>query len=150
MPTLFAGTSGFAYPSWKPDFYPEGLPSKRFLEHYATRLNCVESNYTFRRMPTAAIMEQWSGTTPEGFIFAVKAPMRITHILRLKGADDAVDRFISALTPLRAAGKLGPVLFQLPPKFRSDAWLLRDFLEMLPTRVRYTFEFRDPSWFDPQ
>jgi uncharacterized protein YecE (DUF72 family) len=147
MPELFAGSSGFAYPSWKPGFYPQKLPSKKFLEHYATRLNCVESNYTFRRMPTESVMEHWVASTPAGFVFAVKAPMRITHILRLRGAEESVKRFFAALNPLHAAGRLGPVLFQLPPRFRCDPALLGDFLDTLPRRLRYTFEFRDPTWF---
>jgi uncharacterized protein YecE (DUF72 family) len=87
MASLYAGTSGFAYPAWKPDFYPAKLPAKQFLKHYATRLRAVEINYTFRRLPAAATLAAWVEATPPGFVFAVKANMRITHILRLKNAE---------------------------------------------------------------
>ena len=78
---LYAGTSGFAYPNWKPRFYPADLPSKRFLEYYAKRLNSVEINYTFRRLPAESTLENWIKATREGFLFALKAHERITHIL---------------------------------------------------------------------
>src|ERR1017187_1575864 len=80
MPQLYAGTSGFAYPAWKPDFYPQKLPQKRFLEHYAKRLNSVEINYTFRRLPPASTLESWVAQTPVEFQFCAKAHQRITHI----------------------------------------------------------------------
>jgi uncharacterized protein YecE (DUF72 family) len=111
MPQLFAGTSGFAYASWKPDFYPQKLASKNFLQHYATRLNAVEVNYTFRQLPKAATLENWVNATPEGFVFACKAHMRITHIYRLQESEFN-ELFFKALEPLRAARRLGPVLFQ--------------------------------------
>jgi uncharacterized protein YecE (DUF72 family) len=81
MATLYAGTSGFAYPAWKPGFYPAKAPAKQFLKLYAERLNCVEINYTFRRLPSASTLENWVAQTGPGFVFAVKANMRITHIL---------------------------------------------------------------------
>ena len=106
MPTLFAGTSGFAYPAWKPAFYPAKLPSKQFLKHYAERLNCVEINYTFRRLPAAATLEAWVGQTSPGFVFAVKANQRITHILRLRNAEQATEIFLKAIDPLRTSRRL--------------------------------------------
>jgi|SRR5208283_1274738 len=145
MANLYAGTSGFAYASWKPDFYPATLPAWRFLEHYATRLPAVEVNYTFRRMPAAATLEAWAEATPPGFVFAVKANMRITHILRLKNARLATRAFLKALAPLRPA-RLGPILFQLPPNLKRDDKLLAAYLKTLPKDLRYTFEFRHPSW----
>ena len=96
MATLYAGTSGFAYPNWKPQFYPAKMPAKDFLGHYAGRLNCVEINYTFRRLPAAATLASWVEATPAGFLFAVKANMRITHILRLKNAEQATEIFFKA------------------------------------------------------
>jgi len=146
MATLYAGTSGFAYAAWKPGFYPAKLPSKRFLEHYASRLNCVEINYTFRRLPSAATLESWVNATPAGFVFAVKANMRITHVLRLKDAGAATDLFFKMIDPLRTSRRLGPVLFQLPPHLKCDAGLLRDYLALLPSDLRYAFEFRHTSW----
>src|SRR5580704_368558 len=84
MASLFTGTSGFAYPAWKPDFYPPKLAQKEFLKHYATRLNAVEINYTFRQLPSASTLENWVNATPQGFVFACKAHQRITHISRLR------------------------------------------------------------------
>ena len=145
MPKLFCGTSGFAYATWKPDFYPANLPSKRFLEHYAQQLNAVEINYTFRRLPSASTLESWVNATPAGFVFPVKAHMRITHIQKLKRSE-FTDVFFRAIDPLRAAGRLGPVLFQLPPAMKCDVALLEDFLPTVPSDLRYAFEFRHASW----
>jgi len=146
MATLYAGTSGFAYPAWKPGFYPAKTPAKQFLAHYATRLNSVEINYTFRRLPSASTLGNWVAQTPPGFVFAVKANMRITHILRLRDAADATALFLKMIDPLRASRRLGPILFQLPPALKRDTALLRDYLELLPGDLRYAFEFRHPSW----
>ena len=146
MATLFAGTSGFAYPAWKPAFYPAKLPARRFLAYYAGRLNCVEINYTFRRLPAASTLEAWVGATRPGFVFAVKANMRITHILRLTNAEQATDVFLKAIDPLRASRRLGPILFQLPPNLKCDIAVLRDYLALLPDGLRYVFEFRHESW----
>ncbi len=146
MARLFAGTSGFAYPSWKPRFYPPEVPQKRFLEHYATRLNAVEINYTFRRMPAPATLEAWAAATPPGFRFALKANQRITHFQKLKDAAEPTRYFLGVLEPLRSADRLGPILFQLPPHLRCDTELLRDYLSLLPADLRAAFEFRHPSW----
>jgi uncharacterized protein YecE (DUF72 family) len=146
MATLFAGTSGFAYPSWKPGFYPAKLPANQFLKHYAARLRAVEINYTFRRLPAAATLQNWVEATPPGFVFAVKANMRITHLLRLKNAGPATETFFQAIDPLRTSRRLGPVLFQLPPQMKCDVPVLCDYLELLPAGQRYAFEFRHDSW----
>ena len=146
MATLFVGTSGFAYPAWKPGFYPAKLPANQFLKHYAERLNCVEINYTFRRLPSASTLQNWVGATPAGFVFAVKANMRITHLLRLRNAGEATALFLKMIDPLRSARRLGPILFQLPPLLKCDVALLRDYLALLPPDLRYAFEFRHTSW----
>src|ERR1035438_4547160 len=146
MATLYAGTSGFAYPAWKPGFYPAKLPANQFLKHYAGRLNCVEINYTFRRLPSAATLKSWVEATPAGFVFAVKANMRITHILRLKNAAEATELFLKMIDPLRSARRLGPILFQLPPHLKCDVALLESYLNLLPKDLRYAFEFRHESW----
>ena len=149
MPNLYAGTSGFAYPSWKPEFYPEKLPSKKFLNYYSSRLNAVEVNYTFRRLPSQATLENWANETSSGFVFPLKAHMRITHILRLKPTE-FTEVFFKAIDPLRSARRLGPVLFQLPPALKLDEALLADFLATLPRDIRCAFEFRHVSWLvDP-
>jgi len=146
MTMLFAGTSGFAYPAWKPDFYPEKLPQSKFLQYYAERLNCVEINYTFRRMPSASTLQSWVEATPAGFVFAVKAHQRITHIRRLKDADESTEIFFRAIDPLRTSRRLGPVLFQLPPNMKRNVELLAGYLKLLPSGIRYAFEFRSPTW----
>jgi uncharacterized protein YecE (DUF72 family) len=146
MATLYAGTSGFAYPAWKPGFYPAKTPANQFLKHYAARLNCVEINYTFRRLPSASTLQNWVEQTPAGFVFAVKANMRITHIQRLRNASDATELFLKMIDPLRSSRRLGPILFQLPPAVKCDVALLRDYLALLPKDLRYAFEFRHASW----
>lgn len=149
MATLYAGTSGYAYPAWKPRFYPEGLPAARFLRHYAERLNCVEINYTFRHAPSEKTLVSWVEATPPGFVFALKMHQRVTHTHRLKEtAREALEYFVDSLGPLRAAGRLGPVLLQLPPTLKADLERLRRFLDLLPGDLRFAFEFRDRSWFN--
>jgi uncharacterized protein YecE (DUF72 family) len=143
---LYAGTSGFAYAQWKPSFYPADLGSGKFLEYYSRRLNSVEINYTFRRLAASATLEKWVTATPAEFLFALKAHMRITHILRLKDAQPFTEVFLRSIDPLRATRRLGPVLFQLPPGQRADLPLLADFLAGLPNDIRFTFEFRHESW----
>lgn len=145
MPKLYCGTSGFAYPSWKPDFYPAKAPAKDFLKHYSARLNAVEINYTFRQLPKLSTLENWVAATPPGFVFACKAHQRITHIQRLKESEFTA-AFFKAIDPLRTARRLGPVLFQLPPNMKADVELLRAFVEKLPDEFQCAFEFRNPSW----
>ncbi len=147
MAKVYAGTSGWSYASWKPSFYPAKLASAKFLSYYATRLNSVEVNYTFRRFPTEKLLEGWIAATPADFKFALKAHQMITHIKRLRGTGDSLTRFFSSLRPLEDANKLGPVLFQLPPNLKCDMALLSEFLEDLPPGLRSAFEFRDASWF---
>src|SRR5579864_2342409 len=145
MSKLFCGTSGFAYPAWKPDFYPQKTPAKKFLNVYAARLNSVEINYTFRHLPSPATLENWVNATPDGFVFACKAHQRITHISRLKESE-FTSIFFQAIDPLRSARRLGPVLFQLPPNLKCDLALLTPFVEKLPAGLRCAFEFRHASW----
>jgi uncharacterized protein YecE (DUF72 family) len=147
MGKIYAGTSGWAYASWKPDFYPAKLGGAKFLGYYATRLNSVELNYTFRRPVTKKLLAGWIAATSAEFTFAVKANQSITHRKRLRGVGAATSKFIASLEPLRAAGKLGPVLFQLPPNLKCDVALLDDFLADLPRGTRAAMEFRHPSWF---
>jgi uncharacterized protein YecE (DUF72 family) len=148
MPQLFAGTSGWAYPSWKPDFYPTKLAQKKFLSHYATQLNTVEVNFTFRQLVKETTIQNWMQDTPAHFRLGVKAHQVITHIKRLKGTEDFLPRFLATIEPLAAAGKLGPVLFQLPPNLKVDSVLLKDFLAILPRSLPAAFEFRHNSWFE--
>jgi uncharacterized protein YecE (DUF72 family) len=145
---IYLGTSGWAYGSWKPGFYPPKQPAKRFLEYYATRLNSVEVNYTFRTLPTAAMLEGWMAATGDGFKFSFKAPQRITHFARLRNCSDLLDNFYTALLPVLQAKKLGVVLFQLPPNFPANLDLLDEFLLSAAREgFRLAFEFRHESWF---
>ena len=145
--SFFAGTSGFAYSSWKPDFYPEKLPSSQFLKFYGSRLNAVEVNYTYRRIAAATTFEKWLLATPENFCFLPKAHMKITHSLKLKDAEEFTRYFLQSLEPLRTAGRLGPILYQLPPTLMADSDLLSDFVRLLPATGKSAFEFRNASWF---
>jgi uncharacterized protein YecE (DUF72 family) len=148
---LYAGTSGWAYPTWKPEFYPAGTPAKRFLEFYATQLTSVEVNYTFRALPTAKMLDGWLAATPANFRFSFKSPQRITHFKRLQECNEDVAQFVAALEPVRQAGKLGLLLFQLPPNFKADAERLSSFLATPALQTKdappIAFEFRHESWF---
>jgi uncharacterized protein YecE (DUF72 family) len=148
---IFTGTSGWAYATWKPDFYPAGVSSKRFLEHYATRLNSVEVNFTFRKLPTESMMTGWLAVTGPGFRFSFKAPQRITHFNRLRDCEGLVSDFVASVRPAQGAGRLGLLLFQLPPNFKAVPHRLADFLSIPAlngtSAPPIAFEFRDPSWF---
>ena len=150
-PGLYAGTSGWAYASWKPGFYPAGVPARRFLSFYASRLNSTEVNYSFRKLPTPEQIAGWLAAVPEGFRFSFKAPQRITHFARLRDCEEHVRDFLAAITPVRRAGKLGILLFQLPPNFRADPERLKGFLALRALRgaraPKIAFEFRHASWF---
>jgi uncharacterized protein YecE (DUF72 family) len=147
---IYSGTSGWAYPAWKPGFYPAKLASAKFLEHYASRLNAVEVNYTFRQHPKESTLLKWIESTPESFRFAVKANQFITHIKRLRDCEEPVKRFVNAVSPLANARRLGPVLFQLPPNLKCDVPLLESFIAILPRAEAccFAFEFRHESWLD--
>jgi uncharacterized protein YecE (DUF72 family) len=148
---LYIGTSGWAYPSWKPAFYPPKTPGAKFLSYYASQLSSVEVNYTFRALPTEKQLLGWLAETPEGFRFSFKAPQRITHFSRLRDCEADLSRFLFAIEPARCAGKLGMVLFQLPPNFKADADTRARLATLLaaPGLVahRVAFEFRHESWF---
>jgi uncharacterized protein YecE (DUF72 family) len=150
MGEIYTGTSGWAYGSWKPDFYPAKLSAAQFLNHYASRLNSVEVNYTFRQIASEELLLRWAEATPADFRFAVKAHQRITHIKRLHDPAETTAEFLASLEPLRKAKQLGPVLFQLPPNFKCDVARLREFLAAVPSWVRATFEFRHESWFSEE
>ena len=146
MSAVYSGTSGWSYSAWKPGFYPAKLPSAKFLSHYATRLNTVEVNYTFRRFPTKTLFAGWIAATPDTFRFAIKAHQSITHIKRLRDSKESVERFVDSLDPLRETGRLGPVLFQLPPFLKCELPRLEEFLSELPHGIRAAFEFRHETW----
>lgn len=145
---LLVGTSGFSYPEWRGSFYPEGLPAENMLRSYSERLPSVEINNTFYRMPQPALLEGWNDKVQGDFTFALKAPRGITHIARLRNAADPVAHFLKVAATL--GSRQGPILFQLPPFYKKDVPVLRDFLALLPAEVKAAFEFRHPSWFDDE
>lgn len=147
MPCYRVGTSGYNYSEWKGSFYPEKCPPKKMLPYYAERLDTVEINYTFYRLPTERLLAGWSAATPDGFRFTLKAPRRITHEARLAGCAEVTGAFCDAAATL--GGKLGALLFQLPPSFRKNVDVLARFLDTLPPDARAAFEFRHASWHDP-
>jgi uncharacterized protein YecE (DUF72 family) len=146
---VYVGCSGWAYTTWKPKFYPSQLSSKKFLEFYASCLNSVEVNYTFRSLPTPAIVDAWLAQTGPGFRFSFKAPQRITHIKRLRDCAEPLAAFAESIRPVIRAKRLGLVLFQLPPNMKADPDRLAAFLrDAKKLKLRMAFEFRHPSWFD--
>jgi uncharacterized protein YecE (DUF72 family) len=145
--SIFVGVSGFSYNSWKGNFYPKDLKSEDFLSFYAGKLNSVEINSSFYAPPSAAMVKSWSSRTGEDFRFSIKSPRQITHSLKLgKGAPEAADRLGRTLDLL--GGKLGPVLFQLPPFFRQDFKVLESFLTQTAGVKKKVFEFRHDSWLN--
>ena len=145
---ILVGTSGYNYPEWKGAFYPDGLPGGKMLPYYAERFPTVEINYTFYRLPNSKTVAGWAAATPDGFTFALKASQRITHFQRLRDVEEPVRYFCDTARLL--GGKLGPLLFQLPPNFKKDMARLDGVLEQLPSDLRVAFEFRHPSWFDEE
>ena len=143
---LRVGTSGFSYKPWKGVFYPEDLPNDRMLSYYAERLPAVEIDNTFYRMPKREVLETWRSNTPDDFRFTIKASRRITHFKRLKETEDVMGFLLGNLETL--GGKLGAVLFQLPPNFAKKLERLETFLELIPEGFPAAFEFRHESWFD--
>jgi len=143
------GCSGWNYRDWKGDFYPDGLPAKRWLEAYAERFDTVEVNTTFYRLAKRQAVEHWVQQTPPGFVFTVKASRYMTHMKRLQDLAPAIQKFYEPLGPLEQAGRLGPVMWQLPGNFQRDDRRLDSALDLLPPG-RHAFEFRHPSWFVPQ
>jgi uncharacterized protein YecE (DUF72 family) len=143
------GCSGWNYGDWRGSFYPAGLPERRWLEHYASEFRTVEVNSTFYRLASRAAVQRWIEQTPPDFVFALKASRYLTHIRRLRDMGRGVRRFYAPLEPLAEAGRMGPVLWQLPETFHRDDDALRYALDRLP-EGRHCFEFRHPSWFAPQ
>jgi uncharacterized protein YecE (DUF72 family) len=143
--TIRIGASGFSYKEWLGRFYPEKLAGAKMLPYYAERLPTVEINYTFRAMPRRTMLEGWATKTPPHFRFALKAPQRITHFARLRGASETLDYFIETANAL--GERLGPILFQLPPDLQRDDTLLADFIGRIGSRIDAAFEFRHASWF---
>lgn len=138
------GTSGFHYKHWIGTFYPPKTPASKMLEHYLRHFDTVELNNSFYRLPTEEAFESWRDATPAGFVFAVKGSRYITHNKKLKDPENALENLLPRAEKL--GKKLGPILFQLPPKLGCNIERLKEFLQALPKNRRYAFEFREPSW----
>ena len=149
MTELRIGCSGWNYNHWRERFYPRGLPSRRWLDHYARYFDTVEINNTFYRLPRVEAVANWAAESPGGFLFAVKMSRYVTHIKRLTAVRESLELFYERIAPLARSPKMGPVLWQLPGSFRRDDERLAATLEVLP-RGRHCFEFRHESWFAPE
>jgi uncharacterized protein YecE (DUF72 family) len=143
--SILIGTSGWHYGHWRGPFYPPDLAPAQFLAFYAGRFVTAEVNNTFYQMPEKKTLLQWRETVPDDFVFAVKASRFITHMKKLKDPKEPVGRFFRKIRALEE--KLGPVLFQLPPRWRVNPERMEAFLSALPRGQRCALEFRDPSWF---
>ena len=139
------GTSGWHYDHWRGPFYPQDMPSGQFLAHYTRHFHTVEINNTFYQLPAPETFAAWRDGTPPQFLFACKASRYITHMKKLADPARTTVRFFEAIQSL--GPKLGPVLLQLPPRWRVNLDRLLVFLRSLPKGFRFVFEFRDPSWF---
>lgn len=145
-PSLWIGTSGWIYPHWRGVFYPADLPATKWLTYYAAHFPTVEINYSFYRLPSEQAFRGWAKDAPQGFRFAVKASRYLTHMKKLREPQEPLQRFLGRARLLRE--KLGPILYQLPPRWRCNLPRLRDFLACLPADLTHVFEFRDPSWLN--
>ncbi len=138
------GTSGWHYRHWRGRYYPQDLPAASWLAWYARDFDCVEVNNSFYRLPAVETVRQWCAQVPADFVFALKASRLLTHLKKLRDCEAALANF---LTVADAFGlRLGPILFQLPPRWRVNSARLAEFLALLPPWYEYAFEFRDPSW----
>jgi len=144
--TIRIGTSGWHYPGWKNVFYPPGLPTSRWLEHYTHTFDTVEINNSFYGMPRPETMDAWREQTPPGFTFAVKANRNITHVRKLK-PDDTLGVFLDMAD--RLEDRLGPLLYQLPPRWNQNLERLAAFAERLPPNYAHVVEFRERDWLAP-
>ncbi|MFW6137915.1 MAG: DUF72 domain-containing protein [Spirochaetota bacterium] len=144
---IHIGTSGWHYHHWVGPFYPAGTPKNQMLQYYRGFFHTVELNNTFYQSPKQKTLAQWKNTVGQDFVFSVKASRFITHMKKLKNPRQPVERFIELVRVLE--NSLGPILFQLPPRWKANPERLEAFLKELPEGYRYAFEFRDHSWYQP-
>jgi uncharacterized protein YecE (DUF72 family) len=146
MPEIFVGCSGWNYRHWRGAFYPEKMRSREWFQFYATHFDSVEINNTFYNLPEESVFDDWRAQAPPGFSYAVKASRFLTHMKKLKDPHEPVERLISRAR--RLGPHLGPILYQLPPRWRANPERLRGLLEILPRDLVHVFEFRDVSWYN--
>jgi uncharacterized protein YecE (DUF72 family) len=140
------GCSGWQYRHWRGDFYPASLPTSRWFAHYALTFDTVEINNSFYRLPPAETFARWRDQAPRHFLYAVKASRFLTHMKKLKDPEDPLLRFFENARHL--GPRLGPILYQLPPRWPVNLERFEIFLRALPQGYRHTVEFREPSWYD--
>lgn len=143
---IHIGTSGWHYKHWKGKFYPPDIKDSQQFEAYQRYFNTVELNNSFYMLPAAKTFENWRNATPAKFVFAVKASRFFTHMKKLIVDKESIRKFFTNVNNLEE--KLGPVLFQLPPKWRVNTGRLSDFIAALPDGYSYTFEFREHTWYN--
>lgn len=142
------GTSGWVYKHWRGRFYPDNLAEKDYLKYYSQHFSTVEVNNSFYHLLSEKAVKSWVQSVPEDFVFVVKASRYITHMKRLKDPESSTLKFFESIKPFE--NKLGPILFQLPPKFAFNKERFETFFQSLPQNCRYAFEFRDKSWFNDE
>ena len=145
-PRVHVGCSGWQYRHWRGNFYPAELPQSRWFAHYAQVFDTVEINNSFYRLPSRETFDKWREQAPRGFVYAAKASRFLTHMKKLRDPADPLARFFDAAQHLR--DRLGPILYQLPPRWPIDVERLDAFLAALPRGHRHVIEFRDTSWYD--
>lgn len=145
---LRIGTSGWVYPHWQGVFYPDDLPTSEWFAYYAECFSTVEINNTFYQLPSEEVFLKWRDGAPPGFLFAVKANRYLTHMKKLKDAQEPLERFLGRARLL--GNKLGPILYQLPPNWKCNPDRLRNFLSLLPNNLLHVIEFRDQSWLNEE
>jgi uncharacterized protein YecE (DUF72 family) len=141
---IHVGCSGWNYRHWRGRFYPDKMPARSWFDHYASAFGTVELNTSFYHLPAADTFAKWRDQAPEGFRYAVKAPRFITHMKKLKDCAEPVEEFLSRARNFGAT--IGPILYQLPPKWAFNRERLEEFLALLPGDLTHVFEFRQTSW----
>lgn len=139
------GCSGWQYKHWRGVFYPAALPATRWLEHYAAHFDTVEINNSFYRLPLAKTFAEWRNRVPSSFVYAVKASRYLTHMKKLN--DPGLPVALLFTRARRLGQRLGPVLYQLPPRWPRNLERLEQFLQALPNNAMHAIEFRDSSWY---
>jgi len=148
MATAYIGTSGYVYNHWKGVFYPADLPAARWFEFYCGHFRTVEINNSFYQLPGRSTFENWRKKSPRQFVFTVKVSRYLTHMKKLKDPEEPLTRFLANAGGL--GGKLGPLLFQLPPNFKPNVQRLRGLLALRKKNMRWVFEFRRKAWFEDE
>lgn len=145
---FFIGTSGWSYDHWEGVFYPPGLKQSERLGFYIRHFDTVEINNTFYRLPSEPAFERWKDVAPQGFIYSLKGSRYITHMKKLKDPREPLNLFIHRANIM--GNTLGPILFQLPPRWKCNPSRLESFVRNLPKGIRFVFEFRDRTWFSEE